>query len=769
MLRGIMLRTIWLILALSLAFATCCFAQRRGNTLPAKELTPAQREQLSRDKLIIGAKNYRQIFSPYLALGKRPDDVRFITSDAALAAYHGLFEESFRELELRRAARLRGDLEKLYNACKPSTDDSSQDTSSPDDQNPPHSPYPPNLIQHILGPALVILGFPATTENFSEKLLPEINRQAALIRAAQKMECPPWLNYRRDDPFFKIDYQRCRPVSFYADYPALADYHRVVRWLQLVPLRATNDDELAAWARMVSASRTRFARDQPGFVASFTGLSVFVGPVADRSIIVNNLDILSACACVPDDSRKRNKNLAHLRELLLGERQNSPRSAINGDIRSRPKRDASPLSEIRFRVMPAHMLPDAEILSAFLDGGIHPSGLTVAAFLGSSFAHERMTKIDAGKWAAANKRARLLLLPQDGQARSLHADYIDVLRTLNAPPIKEAPAFMHSLPWQIKTCQTQLASWSQIRHTFALEALISSSVLGIERPPPPPPGFVEPNPVFWREYVRLVERTIALLDANDVFTPSTIAFAQHYRATADEIEEAGFTKDDASLDILQDWKKSNILHNVSRAMQMDKEPQAQKLAAALSNRKFATSDEMRDACKQAVALFRAYADKIERGEMKPQVKETLDSLPNRWNTLVVLSRQLETILAKQLDEIELTDSERLILIEYGYTVASTMGYLDLAGHEPRDDAPRWAEVAHDPNTGESLGVGTGRARALFVLYPWRGGEVLCTGAVLSYYEEWAPAKRLTDKEWKRKLDSADAPAPTEWLAPILAR
>jgi len=752
------------------ALSPCCIAQ--GNApLPAAELTPAQRAQLDRDKLIIGAKSYPQIFSPYVQLGKAPEAIRFITSDAALAAYHGLFEDSFRELELRRAARLRGDLEKLYKACIAGP--------APDLRDKDKKPtYAPKLIQLVLGPALVILGVPATADNFSKELIPEINRQAALIREAAAVECPPWLDYRKDR-FFKIDYRRCKPVSFYADTgnPALADYYRVVRWLQLVPFRATNDDEIKAWARMVSVSNALwFGLELPDFAASFTGLSLFIGPIADRTIIVGNTEICAACRALEFDATNKNKakRLADLRvALLANERQNPPRSAINDEIRSKPAKDAPPLSEIRFRVMPTHALPDAEILSAFLAEGVHPNGLAVAAFLGSAFAREHMPKIGDDKWAEADKRARHLMFPQDGEPRSLYADYIDVLRTLNAPPIKEAPAFMRGIPWQIKTCQTQLASWAQIRHTYMLQTKFGVVYAGIFQDPPPPPGFVEPNPAFWREYVRLVERTIALLDAEDALKPSVFEFVRAYRAAADEIETAGFTKDDASLDIFKDSKNKEILETAERLMRFDKGPQTRKLADEMGNPRyyFSTPEKMRASCNQAVTLLRAYAGKMERGEMKPQYadEDASDMLAGRWNTLAALSRQIETILAKQLDEIELTEAERYILIAYGYTVAKAMGYLAAAGDEPRDDAPRWAEVAHDPNNDQSLGVATGRARAFFVLYPWHGRELLCTGAVLSYYEEWAPAKRLTDEEWKQKLDSASAPPPPAWLAPILAK
>ena len=55
-----------------------------------------------------------------------------------------------------------------------------------------------------------------------------------------------------------------------------------------------------------------------------------------------------------------------------------------------------------------------------------------------------------------------------------------------------------------------------------------------------------------------------------------------------------------------------------------------------------------------------------------------------------------------------------------------------------------------------------------MLYPYEGREVLCTGSVMSYYEYWE-RDRLTDDEWKAKLDSPAAPPPPDWLAPFVAK
>jgi len=61
-----------------------------------------------------------------------------------------------------------------------------------------------------------------------------------------------------------------------------------------------------------------------------------------------------------------------------------------------------------------------------------------------------------------------------------------------------------------------------------------------------------------------------------------------------------------------------------------------------------------------------------------------------------------------------------------------------------------------------LHVGIGRPVALYVLYPWNGGTVLCRGAVLPYHE-FVSQTRLTDGEWRALLDSDKRPTAPEWL------
>ena len=65
-----------------------------------------------------------------------------------------------------------------------------------------------------------------------------------------------------------------------------------------------------------------------------------------------------------------------------------------------------------------------------------------------------------------------------------------------------------------------------------------------------------------------------------------------------------------------------------------------------------------------------------------------------------------------------------------------------------------------------LHAAVGRPRAIYLLYPWKGEEVLCRGAILPYFEFVDPA-RLTDDEWCRREIAGPLPGTPPWLGPIL--
>ncbi|MFW6323019.1 MAG: DUF3160 domain-containing protein, partial [Guyparkeria sp.] len=149
------------------------------------------------------------------------------------------------------------------------------------------------------------------------------------------------------------------------------------------------------------------------------------------------------------------------------------------------------------------------------------------------------------------------------------------------------------------------------------------------------------------------------------------------------------------------------------------------------------------------------------------IEEYQFNLRGLWEELGQVSRRCESLAHKQLRGIEPNDSERAFIRSYGQRLARVMLYGGNAWLTPRDDAPRIVDVYADPSSGRYLHVGIGRSRTLYVLHPWQGRSVLCTGAILPYYE-FTDGARLDDAAWKERLDSDRRPPIPSWFVPIVS-
>lgn len=72
------------------------------------------------------------------------------------------------------------------------------------------------------------------------------------------------------------------------------------------------------------------------------------------------------------------------------------------------------------------------------------------------------------------------------------------------------------------------------------------------------------------------------------------------------------------------------------------------------------------------------------------------------------------------------------------------------------------EFAVDPQSGESLHVGVGRPRALYVNYPTPQGPLLCRGAVMSY-AQFVAEQPVTDEQWRERVRGGQGDLLPEWL------
>jgi hypothetical protein len=84
------------------------------------------------------------------------------------------------------------------------------------------------------------------------------------------------------------------------------------------------------------------------------------------------------------------------------------------------------------------------------------------------------------------------------------------------------------------------------------------------------------------------------------------------------------------------------------------------------------------------------------------------------------------------------------------------------GGAPESWEPTIADVHTDPNSGQVLEVGVGDANFLVAAIDNAGDRAAYVGPVYSYYE--LPSRqRLTDEEWRAKIQRGDLPPRPEWV------
>jgi hypothetical protein len=685
----------------------------------ARNLSEAEVRLLRENKFVIGEQTYRQIFDPYVG-SKVPV---FITADSLLNGYHVLFEESVYRLEQARARKLPGVLAALAKDLDRAAKAFKGDAA---------------LIEKARKRAAVFLG--VARHLLDAKALPEdrdvralVEEEVARVVAGKETRKPAWLG-PPDEGFAGLDYSRFQPRGFYTKSPALQRYFRAVSWLQAIPFRLDNDEEAVAFFLLHRAYRGSDGKYDPKRKGYWEAFRKFLGTPDDW-------DLPSATELPEEITRA---GLAEVRKKYRDGRDANGR--INDQVRL-PGRDGK--LGFHFRFLSAYRTPDGVLFQRTMSPELakreYPTGLEVCAALGSSFARDRLTR-DHPKVMKEIEKAGLL-----ARQDNLYAEYLKCLGVLLEWTEPDAPALFRAEAWKIKTCQTALSGWAQLRHTWALQAkqgamwMSQSSVA---------PGFVEPVPEFYGRLAELVDDTSEVLrraGALDPLDPKEQAKerTRDLDAALEIVEKA--RKEKKSIASLSEEEKNLLIQFDPRLNDVEKGKDSDK---ALSD---------------VASMLRTYK-RLGKDPTPEELDDLLGlgtgNLASKWSELGRICHRLEVMAHKQLRQVPFSAKENKFLEGYGKQLARIMLYGGNSYFTPRDDAPRVVDVFSNPRTGKYFLIGTARPRALWVLYPVKGVDVLCRGAVLPYHE-FAHPRRLTDAGWKALLDSSDRPQVPAWIKPVM--
>jgi hypothetical protein len=687
-------------------------------------------QQLDRDGILVTGQTYKQVFEPYI---HRTLPI-FVTSDWLLNAYHVLYEESVLRLEQANARRL-PDILRFVLA---NLDSAAQGLQAG-----------PNLVTLAKTRATIVIGtalrlLDDTLAVSGPSITTIIQDEAARIATGEGTGMPDWMGPSGDD-LIEIDYSRYKVRGFYMRTETLSRYFRAVAWLQSIPFRVSRDQELLAILMLASCiTQDRFGGDRAmcsDYQGFFHIYKKFIGCGDDW-------DLITAAEEIGDSPVV---DLDAMREHLLARAQVEGGPQMNDQIRFAPD-DPNMVAEANFRIISAYRIPDGVLFQRTTDKRrferLYPTGLEVCVALGSAFAPDKIDEPDKAKVLETIEQCKSLF-----SGSSLYFDYLNMVSALLTPPEPNSPAFMAADAWQAKNCATVLAGWAQLRHTWILQAKLNVSALtsGISRRQLPE-AFVEPVPQFLDRMASLASRTRGILAAAGALGPDYTYAASFLVTVAEALETSPSEEEAYAAVIAAGYDESEVWY------------------AWMSLVGYQDGDKNAKA-----ARIRAIVDDLNTGKVDPSVAFMVGAydvdLEPLWSSLEQVSRRLEAIARRQLAGADPNESDEKFLNEsYGPTIAHIMLYGGNASYDdPKDDAPRIADVftsVDDFLTISYLHVGIGRARAIYVLYPWADTEVLCKGAVLPYYE-FVSDNRLTDDDWKMILDGSQPPPVPPWLSPIM--
>jgi hypothetical protein len=671
------------------------------------ELTDADRSQLQRDKLIITGRTYQQVFSPYVYSGKPV----FITTDSVLNAWHVLFEESVKALEEGFSIALPDSLDRALDAIP---------KEAPDGMTPELFEPAARRARLVLGTATKLAGGKWSGGKELDDLIAADVRRA---EEARELALPEWLAKEGHSIGERFDYAVFRPAGIYAGNPRMERYFRAVRWLQTVTFDLNRDDHLAAMELVVSAldgSDTVF-RIAETFNSLLGG-----GDSIDAQALTKN-----GSSYPYDRSEWRSKEPGR-------------RFAV---------------------VLAARTLPD---LNAFRKttgaGRLFPKTLEAAVLFGSPLAGKLLSGEDAVLAIIRDERAAL----KDNS--SFYGRYAECLADLFADTEPGAPDFMNSEAWRRKSLNTCLAGWAQFRHAWSLQGAEDAVWRGVGDSNPV--GFVEPNPEFFRHLGSLVSLSYHIFDhcgglsitSRDVsrraadLIPLINILAESHAAKAEDAA----TPDERNLTHLAHGLACDELSFLVPA-----------LTGAGGLTTVPSGSGMRVVRISDPESLIPVLTLIAEGEGMDDVMKQLapylvkSESQSRWHELIGICHQLETLAHKQLRGVEPAEDEVGFIKSYGQRLGRVMLYDGNSWQDPRDDAPRITAVFNQPGHGFLL-AGVGRAREIRVLYPWKGREIECHGAVMPFLEMHSD-RHLTDAEWITILDGNERPQTPDWLKPVTSQ
>ena len=496
---------------------------------------------------------------------REPADSKLITPDIVLHAWHRGFSRTLEYIEQRRLHELltlflEGALENartlrvtiegpaaerlawaearfavpwiLLGPPAPPDPDPSEETKAP-----PPMPYAEAVNNRLT----------AASRSLPEPVAKALKDEVTLVLAADDMQESPL--FGRYTPGKPSDYSQFKPRSHYTKSDALGGYFRAMMYLgrngyDFHSSEAFGDAALAAVMMSMLPDEGNVPLESWKQVMEITGF--FAGQSDDitypelRAWLAETLGAPSVdinAVVSPETASKLAANLAKLRPPRIV-------SAAHLDQVVSPEADPP-----AFRICGQRFTWDARILDRFTRGAPEampslPTALMIPAVFGDARAEKLVReRLEPKHLATFEQRLPEIRKEIAGVAdadwfSSMAAKQLQVLSTLAKPRGENVPSFMKGEAFAAKNLESQLGSFTELKHDtvlYAKQVYAEAGEGGLdEKIPPPVKGFIQPDLTFWREMERLANFAAEGFEKHRLFPDAAEEFSR-FRVFADQI------------------------------------------------------------------------------------------------------------------------------------------------------------------------------------------------------------------------------------------
>lgn len=401
-----------------------------------------------------------------------------------------------------------------------------------------------------------------------------LKEEIALVLAHEGMK--PSRLFSSIHPDKPQDYTQFKPRSHYAKNNILGGYFRAMMYLGRNGFPLDGDDGLRdalvltnAMARKSSAGTTpatswRRIMEVTGF---FAGESDDITYNQMRQWV--RADAAEAALSITDALS------GDFRKALAGRLAQLPPPRVNSAANMNLVVAKAPENP-EFRIFGQRFTWDTQIMQWLTNGApVKMPGMPTVYYVPAAFGDAFAEKLslahfgqfgDAGDAYAAEFKARLPIIRQDLNAipdadwfRSLGSKQLHVLTRLAGPRGPNFPHFMQGEAFAAKNIASMAGSYTELKHDTVLYAkqLYAEGGEGGEEDsklPPAPRGFVQPDPVFWREMERMAVFAAAGFASHKLIPDAAEEFSRYQQFARDiaflrkladaEVAGADISKDD---------------------------------------------------------------------------------------------------------------------------------------------------------------------------------------------------------------------------------